>query len=316
MAVRFKCRFNAGFFLGRQRGRFLFDGLDDVPARRKFAELGRNVLSIPGEGSCAPWHESILAAAAAAGPTQMDKLSELVVSRSEGPAAALVGWAVAAAGLSASMAALMLIGPRLPLAITGPAVVLCCAVFVAWGGRLSASARRRRFGLPSSNSSIRGDAIGWVCSFAAAFALSLLPSGVLGQESTSDIVSAPTGTPPGVIAYATFVACVGVLSGMITATRLRSAGLALSVPGVGFVGMIWTLAWFVVSLVLYFGLSVAGGVTDRIKPSNSAMATVVEPILIVVLCALIGAIGGTVGGMIGEFSLALAREDRFGSAAP
>lgn len=51
LTVRFERGFDAGFFLGRARRRFIFDGLDDVPARREFAELRRNVFAVPGHDS-------------------------------------------------------------------------------------------------------------------------------------------------------------------------------------------------------------------------------------------------------------------------
>jgi hypothetical protein len=51
LSVRFERGVDARFFLGRQRRRFIFDGLDDVPARRVFAEIRRNVFSVPREGS-------------------------------------------------------------------------------------------------------------------------------------------------------------------------------------------------------------------------------------------------------------------------
>ena len=54
--VRFERGFDTGFFLGRERRRFIFDGLDDVPARREFAELRRNVFAVPGHDSGATGH--------------------------------------------------------------------------------------------------------------------------------------------------------------------------------------------------------------------------------------------------------------------
>jgi hypothetical protein len=56
LTVRFERGFDAGFFLGRERRRFIFDGLDDVPARREFAELRRNVFAVPGHDSGATGH--------------------------------------------------------------------------------------------------------------------------------------------------------------------------------------------------------------------------------------------------------------------
>jgi hypothetical protein len=39
LTVRFERRFDARFFLGRQRRRVVFDGLDDLPARRGIANV-------------------------------------------------------------------------------------------------------------------------------------------------------------------------------------------------------------------------------------------------------------------------------------
>ena len=56
LAVRFERGFDARFFLGRQRRRFVFDSLDNVPARGEFAEFRRYVLAVPGDDSCAAGH--------------------------------------------------------------------------------------------------------------------------------------------------------------------------------------------------------------------------------------------------------------------
>jgi hypothetical protein len=62
LAVGFERGFDAGVFLERQRRRFIFDGLDHVPARREFAELRGNVFAVPGHDSRATWHDPILPA--------------------------------------------------------------------------------------------------------------------------------------------------------------------------------------------------------------------------------------------------------------
>ena len=57
LAVRLERGLDARFFLGRQRRRFVFDSLDNVPARRELMELGRNVFAVPGDDSGA-WQHS------------------------------------------------------------------------------------------------------------------------------------------------------------------------------------------------------------------------------------------------------------------
>jgi hypothetical protein len=54
--VRFERGFDAGFFFRGKRRRFIFKGLDDVPARRECAELRWNVFAVPGHDSAATGH--------------------------------------------------------------------------------------------------------------------------------------------------------------------------------------------------------------------------------------------------------------------
>src|SRR5262249_47430081 len=69
LAIRFERGLDARFFLRRQRRRFVLDRLDDVPAHGEVPDLGRNVLAVPGEDSCAARHATILQPFSAVPPT-------------------------------------------------------------------------------------------------------------------------------------------------------------------------------------------------------------------------------------------------------